>query len=171
METENDIYFYGHKNEFGYMSNFYESSFIEYNTKFTCSEQYLMYYKCIVFDPLNDKLLNLIMKETSPGKIKKLGRQVKNYNDIIWDELRYNIMINGLRLKFNQNEMIKLKLKQTENKNLFEASVFDKIWGIGFNSVRAKSTNKERFGRNLLGQALMQVRQEIINKDNNLPSI
>ncbi len=50
METENDIYFYGHKNEFGYMSNFYESSFIEYNTKFMCSEQYLMYYKCIVFE-------------------------------------------------------------------------------------------------------------------------
>jgi ribA/ribD-fused uncharacterized protein len=168
METENDIYFYGHKNEFGFMSNFYETIFFEHNTKFTCSEQYLMYYKCIVFDSLNYPLLNAIIKETSPSKIKKLGRQVKNYNDIIWDAIRYDIMVNGLRLKFNQNEIIKLQLKQTGNKNLFEASMFDKIWGIGFNATKAVIINKERFGKNLLGKALMQVRQEIINQDINL---
>jgi ribA/ribD-fused uncharacterized protein len=168
METVNDIYFYGHKNEFGYMSNFYETTFIEHNTKFTCSEQYLMYYKCIIFDPLNFALLNAIIKETSPIKIKKFGRQVKNYNDIVWDALRYDIMLNGLRLKFNQNETIKLQLKQTSNKNLFEASIFDKIWGIGFNAAKAISIKKEKFGRNLLGKALMQVRLEIINQNINL---
>lgn len=160
MQTENDIYFYGHKNEFGFMSNFYETTFFEHYTRFTCSEQYLMYYKCIFFDPLNDKLLDAILKETSPTKIKKLGRQVKNYNDDDWDALRYYVMVKGLRLKFNQNDIIKIELLNTGNKNLYEASPFDKIWGIGFNAVNATSTDKKKFGRNLLGKALMQVRQE-----------
>ncbi len=166
METEDEIYFYTLKNKFSFMSNFYKTKFkdnnkIEYNS----SEQYFMYHKCITFDSKNQILLNKILQETSGIRIKKYGRLVQNYNDDIWKEKRYNVMLDGLRLKFNQNEIIKQQLLDTKNKTLYEASKNDKIWGIGFYAKDA--TDKNKFGQNLLGNALMQIRNEIDKKDNN----
>jgi ribA/ribD-fused uncharacterized protein len=162
METEDEIYFYGLKNEFSYMSNFYKTKFMdEDGIEFNCSEQYFMYNKCKVFDPTNSKLLEAILKENSSTKIKKYGRQVKNYDDNIWEQIRYNIMLCALRLKFNQNENIKQKLIATNPKILYEASKYDKIWGIGFYDMDAINTDKKNFGRNLLGKALMELRNEL----------
>jgi len=53
------------------------------------------------------------------------------------------------------------KLKLTGNKNLYEASKTDKIWGIGFDADQAVKTDKKFYGTNLLGQALMTVRAEL----------
>jgi len=55
---------------------------------------------------------------------------VKNYDDKIWNEIRFNIMIDALRLKFNQNEYLKEKLLTTENKTLYEAAKNDSIWVV-----------------------------------------
>ena len=58
METNNSIYFYGADNNFGYMSNFYKTNFVDNDgTKFCCSEQYLMYWKAKTFEPENTQLL------------------------------------------------------------------------------------------------------------------
>ena len=162
MEVENSIYFYNLKNDLGYMSNFYKTKFIDKNgIEFNCSEQYFMYNKCKTFDPDNNSLLNNILNESSPSKIKKYGRDIKNYDDKIWEEIRYEIMLEALRLKFNQNETIKKKLISTKPKLLYEASKYDKIWGIGFYDEDAIKTNTNEFGRNLLGKALMEIRDEL----------
>jgi ribA/ribD-fused uncharacterized protein len=127
-----------------------------------------MYYKCLTFDKTNKKLLNAILNETSAIQIKKYGRQVKNYDEKIWNDLRYQIMVNALHLKFSQNNIIKEKLLETKNKILYEASKNDKIWGIGYSVQDAILLNKNTYGQNLLGKALMEVRDklliEIINK-------
>lgn len=160
METETEIYFYTLKNKFSYMSNFYKTNFTDKDgIKYICSEQYFMYHKCKTFDPNNNILLETILTETSATNIKKYGRQLKNYNDTIWQEKRYNIMLEALRLKFNQNEIIKQKLLETKPKILYEASKNDKIWGIGFYDKDAIH-NKSKFGTNLLGKALMEIRSE-----------
>lgn len=169
METQTEIYFYGHNDNLGYMSNFYETTFTDNSDPnnvltFCCTEQYLMYHKCLTFNDnceSNKALLNQIMGETSPYKIKKFGRQVKNYDDDVWNAIRYNVMLNGIRLKFNQNNVIKQKLIQTGNKVLYEASPTDKIWGIGFTANDAIGRDKTLFGRNLLGKALMEIRSEL----------
>ena len=128
METATDIYFYGMTNKFSYMSNFYNTNFIDKDgIKYNCSEQYLMYHKCKTFDIQNKKLLTAILTETSAATIKKYGRQVQHYDDTIWNEKRYNIMLEALKLKFNQNQIIKQKLLETKPKLLYEASKFDKI--------------------------------------------
>jgi ribA/ribD-fused uncharacterized protein len=185
METEDSIYFYGIKNDYAYMSNFYQSTFYENKIKYNCSEQYFMYYKCLTFDTTNNELLEKILNESSPTKIKKLGRSVNNYNEEIWSNKRYEIMVNALRLKFSQNDNIKDKLLKTENKNLYEASQFDRIWGIGYSAKNAIKMNlskhcgdkelfsgvsteentkdKSKFGNNLLGKALMEIRNELKN--------
>jgi ribA/ribD-fused uncharacterized protein len=69
-------------------------------------------------------------------------------------------MLDALRLKFNQNEIIKQKLLETTPKILYEASKNDKIWGIGFYDKDAIH-NKSKFGKNLLGNALMVIRTEL----------
>ena len=161
METDREIYFYNLQNKFDYMSNFYKTDFTDKDDiKYNCSEQYFMYYKCKIFDPNNNILLEAILKETSPAKIKKYGREVRNFNDTIWKEKRYNIMLEALRLKFDQNEIIKQKLIETKNKVLYEASKYDKIWGIGFYYTDAIQIDKNRFGENLLGKALMEFRSK-----------
>lgn len=163
VETKTDIFFYGLKDEFAYMSNFYKTNFVDENgINFNCSEQYFMYRKCLTFEPTNKSLIKEILKETSATKVKKLGRKVKNYDDDIWSKLRYGIMVEALRLKFSQNEDIKQKLINTGGKTLYEASKYDKIWGIGFYAVKAINIDKKLYGTNLLGKALMQVRDDLI---------
>lgn len=166
METEDSIYFYSHtKGKFPYMSNFYPSGFVDMDgIIYNCSEQYLMYHKCKTFDPNNNKMLEQILNEKSPAKIKAFGRKVQNYNDQIWNQIRYNVMINGLRLKFKQNQTLANKLIETNPKMLYEASSNDKIWGIGFDAITAINKDKSLFGTNLLGLALVQVRTELMNQ-------
>ena len=161
METETEIYFYNLKNKFDYMSNFYKTNFTDKDgIQYICSEQYFMYHKCKTSDPTNNILLQTILEEKSATKIKKLGREVKNYNDTIWKEKRYNIMLDALRLKFNQNEIIKQKLLETKPKILYEVAKNDKIWGFGFYDRDAVHKNKREFGTNLLGKVLMEIRNE-----------
>ena len=164
MEYEDKIYFYGSKGIYGYLSNFYKSNFecfINNNIiKFNCSEQYFMYYKCITFDINNIELLNKILKETNPIKIKALGRKVQNFDDIVWNSIKYSIMLNALYYKFSQNLELKQKLLNTNNKLLYEASPRDKIWGIGYSAEKAINIEPKKYGSNLLGKALLELREK-----------
>ena len=119
-----------------------------------------MYKKCQLFDPQNYKLLELILNEKSPSVIKKYGRQVKNFDENIWNQHKYKIMLDGLRLKFSQNPSIKRILLKTNTKNLYEASPYDKIWGIGYDAKNALNVDESKYGENLLGKALMELRTE-----------
>ena len=70
-------------------------------------------------------------------------------------------MVEALRLKFNQNAYIRKELIKTKPRILYEASPYDKIWGIGFCYRDAINQNESNFGQNLLGKALMQIRDEL----------
>ena len=86
-----------------------------------------MYMKTKTFEPTNNVLLNTLLNETNPTKIKKHGRIVNNYDENIWNNIRYDIMKSGLRLKFTQNLTLKNLLMRTGTKTLYEASSHDKI--------------------------------------------
>lgn len=159
METIDSIYFYGHNNLYGWMRNFYPSVFYDTDgIRFCSSEQFFMYIKAKTFDSSNVELINLILNETNPGKIKQYGRRVKNYDENYWNIVRYDVMKYGLALKFTQNPVLKDLLLKTESKTLYEASPYDKIWGIGLNIQTALVTDKKHYGNNLLGNALMDIR-------------
>jgi len=159
------IFFWGENKEYGQFSNFFPSEFTVDGVKYNCSEQYFMKKKQELFDPLNIVLANKILSCTNPHDIKKYGRQVKNYINDIWNEKRYEIMKQALRLKFNQNKDLKNKLKQTGNKKLYEASPYDNIWGTGFNSEitlqKIRENKENELGQNLLGLALEEIRSEL----------
>ena len=106
-------------------------------------------------------MLENILNETDPKKMKKLGRRVNNFDDQKWNNIKYSIMVEILHCKFNSNEEIKNSLLQTKGKRLYEASPYDKIWGIGYGKSTAAKANPESFGENLLGKALMEVRDSL----------
>jgi len=164
-ETANNIYFYSNiRGPYKCFSNFYATTFLDGDIEYKCSEQYFMKKKQELFDPLNIELGNLILGSINPAEIKKYGRQVKNYNEQQWNEVRYNKMVDGLKLKFNQNEDLKRILLSTQNKNIYEASPYDNIWGTGYNiqdtyNIIENKRTDIKLGRNLLGRALMDVRE------------
>ena len=120
----------------------------------------MMAEKARIFE--DNEILEKIMKSDNPKQIKDLGRKVKNFNEVVWSKVRDNIIKNGNLAKFLQNENLKKFLLQTENVVIVEASPYDKIWGIGI-SVDDKAINNPLHwkGQNLLGFALMEVRDEL----------
>tara|TARA_B100001964_G_C13997295_1_gene493344 strand:+ start:259 stop:741 length:483 start_codon:yes stop_codon:yes gene_type:complete len=155
------IYFYGHIEHYTYacFSNFYPSQFTDVdNIIYHCSEQYLMAYKAFIMNDLNT--MEKIMQTYNPYQCKKLGRQVKNWNQELWDQNKCDIMFDALYYKFSQNDDIRQKLLSTGNSTLAEASPRDRIWGIGLNISDAQS-GKDWRGQNLLGKTLMRVRENL----------
>lgn len=71
-------------------------------------------------------------------------------------------MKKGNFLKFSQNEKLKEFLLSTDNKIIVEASPYDAIWGIGMLETDRDAQNPLLWkGENLLGFALMEVRNEL----------
>lgn len=156
------VLFWGKDDENGYLSNFYYSEFIYEGITFGCSEQMFMYIKAKFFG--DEKIAYQIAKkhDLDPNYYKQLGRKVKNYDEVAWEANRYNFMVECLYLKFRQNKDIRDLLFATGEKELVEASKWDCIWGIGLHKYDPDCRNKEKWrGRNLLGIALMEVREKL----------
>ena len=99
------------------------------------------------------------MSETDPGKIKQLGKQVKNFDPKVWYATVGEIAETGINCKFDQNPEMKTFLLQQKGKIIGEMSPKDNKWGTGIGLYHAKATNhKEWPGENMLGQMLMKTR-------------
>ena len=130
-------------------------------------EQYMMFQKASLFKDV--KIKQKIIQEHNPKNIKKLGREVKNFNNATWNKYKEFIVYQGNLLKFSANEELKTRLLNTGNKVLIETSPFDSVYGVGLDYY-GRDLNKQQFdllnvndwkGSNLLGFALMQVRDEL----------
>lgn len=152
--------FHNTEEENGYLSNWYLSDFKVDSIQFSSMEQYMMYKKAIVFN--DNKIAKEILETKDVSKIKALGRQVLNYDDTYWNGVRQIIIYKGLLEKFSQNEDLKKRLLNTGNDILAECAVQDKIWGIGLSMKDVNRWDMEKWrGENLLGFALMMVREEL----------
>ena len=152
--------FHNPDEENGYLSNWYLSEFKIDSIKFSSMEQYMMYKKAIVFN--DTKIAKEILETTDVSKIKALGRKFSNYDDTYWNGVRQIIIYKGLLEKFSQNKDLKKRLLNTGNDILAECAVQDKIWGIGLSMKDVNRWDMEKWrGENLLGFALMMVREEL----------
>lgn len=142
----------------GCLSNWYISPFVVNGIEYNCGEQYMMHQKAILFD--DKQTASEIMKAYVPKKQKELGRKIKNFDTVVWDSVKYNIVKAGLLEKFKQNEDLKLFLSANKGCQMVEASPFDRIWGIGFNEMDAID-NINMWGENLLGKILTEISKEI----------
>ena len=96
-----------------------------------------------------------------PAEIKKLGRRVRKFDASVWDQAKYSIVLNGNWKKFSQNPQLRDFLLSTGDQILVEASPYDTIWGIGLSADQAVAGPQSWRGENLLGFALMEVRDEL----------
>lgn len=160
----NIVCFHNPDEENGYLSNWYHSDFCIEKIDFTSMEQYMMYKKAMCF--YDNDIAEKILAAYDVAEIKKLGREVSNYNDNVWNGIRQIVVYEGLLAKFSQNYSLGESLKNTENAVLAECAVKDRIWGIGLPMNDPERFNIDKWkGQNLLGYALMQVREKLKKSD------
>ncbi len=148
----------------GYLSNWYHSDFHVGKIQYSSMEQYMMYQKALLFNDMD--IAEQILKTSNVGKIKALGRSVKNYEDITWNGMRQVVVYQGLLEKFRQNDELGKRLLATQSAILAECAVQDKIWGIGLSMKDERRFDlKEWQGQNLLGFSLMYVRAVLEQED------
>ena len=173
----NIILFYSHQNkEYSSFSQWYQKTpFVvkisNHNNlkiktrtmRFHNCEQYMMYHKAMLFNDI--AIASQILLSPDPKRCKSLGRKVGKQNDNwdqeIWDENKFRIVVEGNYLKFSQNAKYKAILLATGDKLLAEASPYDNIWGIGIGHTHPNAYKPDLWnntGQNLLGKALMEVR-------------
>lgn len=158
------LFFWGHhpKKEIckSCFSQWWKDTFRVDIHNYCCMEQYMMAEKARLFE--DKEIRQQILNETEPKAIKELGRKIHHFNQDIWDKYKYSIVINGNYAKFIQNEELLNFLLSTGDKVLVEASPYDTIWGIGMQEADTQIHNPWLWkGENLLGFALMEVRNEL----------
>lgn len=159
------IYFWGHREKQGKLgkeifSQWYKAEFGENQFTYCCMEQYMMAKKAKLFG--DSETEQKIMSATEQGEIKSLGRKVRNFDENVWNEFKSLIVMTGNYYKFLQLAKLRKVLLSTKDAILVEASPYDQIWGIGMSETEAANSDISMWrGSNLLGFALMTVRDEI----------
>lgn len=157
------IFFFRVGENNGIFSNWWKSKFVVDGLEFNCVEQYMMWSKAKVFK--DEAAMRAILRSSSPADIKKLGRQVHNFDSKKWDSVKFEIVVTGCYNKFSQNDDLKKALIATGESVLVEASPYDRIWGIGLGPSDPRRLNPKNWsGQNLLGKALCEVREKITNE-------
>lgn len=141
-------------------SQWWQSDFSIDVRTYCCMEQYMMSGKALLFE--DESADQQIMNSRDPKQIKAYGRKVKNFDETLWNRYKYTIVLEGNFYKFSQNRRLFDFLLNTKNRILVEASPLDRIWGIGLGENSPVATNPFSWrGENLLGFALMEVRDEL----------
>lgn len=162
--TDKHVFFWGE-----WPSNWFKCHFtVNHNGKeleFFNSEQYFMWMKAITFgdEEIAEQILE---KGKNPKTAKALGRKVKNYDDKVWNEKRFDVMLDANMYKYTQNaELNSLILDpQFDGKKFVEASPLDGIWGIKCGEEEALDDESNWKGLNLLGKVLDEVRNRLLSE-------
>lgn len=161
------LYFWGHQpSKTGEvtkscLSQWFESSFTIDGVTYQTAEHWMMAAKARLFGD-EDSLLQ-ILESPDPKTAKAIGRTVKNFDPVIWDQNARRIVTEGNVAKFSQNAQLREFLVATGDAVLVEASPYDRIWGIGLKADDERAKNPTTWqGQNLLGFALMDVRAKCL---------
>ena len=135
--------------KYAFLSNFSPSPIVFDCVTYPTVEHFFQALKS-----LNRDERRSIAAAASPGKAKRMGRQVKLRED--WEDIKLDVMREGLRLKF-KDPKLKAKLLATGDAYLEEGNTWhDTYWGV-CNGI----------GQNHLGLLLMEIREELQNQDAN----
>lgn len=153
------VFFWKPNQKYGYLCQWYSSPIIENGRRFPTAEHYMMYHKAILFQ--DRATAQCILETPDPKRAKELGRMVKGFNEYVWFQHASQIVENGNYLKFTQNPRLLVQFKEFPiDTRFYEASPYDRVWGIGFSEDNAEQ-NREKWGQNLLGNAISQVRRRL----------
>lgn len=143
-------------------SQWWEGTFTIDGIIYKTAEHWMMAEKARLFE--DEEIRERIILCEKPGEAKALGREVRNFDPTIWEAERFAIVRKGNYHKFSQDKALKTFLLHTKQRVIAEASPVDPIWGIGMALDNPDITDPHRWrGLNLLGFALMEVRDALIS--------
>lgn len=160
------LYFWGHRpSKDGSVtkscfSQWFEISFEVDGVHYPSAEHFMMAEKARLFS--DHDVLQRILIATTPCAAKALGREISAFEESTWLAHRWQIVVAANYAKFSQNTKLREFLLNTADHVLVEASPVDRIWGIGLAADDPAAENPHKWdGLNLLGFALMQVREQL----------
>ena len=141
------------------LSNHYPCKFMVQNQMYTSVEQYLMQSKALYFK--DKETADKIMRTNDPVRQKGLGKAVKGFDLKSWRDEAPAVLLKALREKFSQDQYCKAFLKLTDPKSIGEANPNDDFFGVGMSLRDPNVWDHSKWGNNLLGKCLMEVRAEL----------
>lgn len=152
--TDKFVLFWG-----GPFSQWYEYDMVIHGVTYNCAEQFMMAMKARFFGDFEAH--KKIMATGEPSRQKSLGRTVKNFDVARWDAVSRRFVFIANYVKF-QNPLLRAVLMDTGDREIVEASPYDRIWGIGLGVEDPRALDKSLWqGKNWLGQVLVDVRTRL----------
>jgi ribA/ribD-fused uncharacterized protein len=143
------------------LSQWWPVTFVVDGETFASAEHFMMVGKARLFG--DDAAARAILTVDDPAEAKKVGRTVRGYDDAAWQAAAFDIVVRGNHAKFAQHEDLAEFLIGTGDAVLVEASPYDSIWGIGLRATDPEAATPSTWrGTNLLGFALMEVRDRLV---------
>jgi ribA/ribD-fused uncharacterized protein len=140
------------------LSTDYITSITINDVVYNCVNQYLMAEMAKLFH--DTEMLGLIMAEYNPIKQRQYGRQIRGFDAARWDAIHLDRLYTANRHKFEQDRHALHYLLDTGEKQLVEASKWDRHIGIGF-SVHDALKHRDSWGANMGGILLMKIRNNL----------
>jgi ribA/ribD-fused uncharacterized protein len=158
------LFFWGHRPQpeggpgAGCLSQWWPAAFTVDGYEFATAEHYMMWRKAMLFG--DGEIAGQVLTAAHPRRAKDLGRQVRGFDQHLWEQQRFDIVVDGSVAKFGQHESLRAYLLGTGERVLVEASPTDRVWGIGLAASDERAADPSAWrGSNLLGFALMRARQ------------
>ncbi len=127
---------------------------------YACAEQYMMAKKALLFR--DEEAARRIMLETNPRLQQAIGREIRGFDQGLWDANKEGIVYAGNKLKFTQNHDLREMLLATHPRVLVEASPTDLVWGVGLSADDPLILDEKNWrGQNLLGKVLTKLRGDL----------
>ena len=104
------------------------------------------------------KTFDLILKEKDPRELEALGRMVTPFNEDLWIRHIKDTANEIVRQKYKNDRSFAWSLAMTEDALILYAEDDDLLWGAGISLFEVERGNTVGHGQNLLGEALMHVR-------------
>ena len=128
---------------YAFLSNFYDAPVTYLGVTYANNEAAFQAQKC------TDNTVKAMFAKLNPSEAKRLGRNVQLRPD--WETVKYDIMYEVCKAKFEQNDDLREMLLETGDAYLEEGNTWnDRCWG----TCRG-------VGENHLGKILMRVREEL----------
>ena len=140
------IHFYSTTGEYGAFSNFSRHTVFLKGKCWPTSEHYFQAQKFA--GTAHEEAVRQCKK---PSEAANLGRSRKLPLRRDWESVKDQVMLDAVRAKFTQHDVLKDLLLSTGDATLVEHTDRDSYWGDGGDGS----------GKNMLGQILVRVREEL----------
>ncbi|WP_327141106.1 NADAR family protein [Nocardia sp. NBC_01327] len=162
------LYFWGHTRTPGYevgkwvLSQWWPVEFTVDGQTYRSAEHFMMGEKARLFG--DEEVRDRVLASATPADAKRLGREVRGFDQNTWVAHRFDIVMRGSIAKFGQHDTLRDFLLATRDKILVEAAPRDTIWGIGLGAENPAAADPSQWrGENLLGFALMEARDALVS--------